>query len=205
MGLNEQARYDLSLICLPFKPRPPRHVVFPHRPEQFEGVLPQAELARATGAEVINCESEADIPVGMDLYMVMIGVLLTGDFLASTKVLNCHAGIIPLVRGLDAFKWAILEKQPLGNTLHFIDAEIDAGEIVSTLPTEVRPHDSLEGLAQRHYQSEIDSLINFERHLENRSNSFAGCQPLPPHRRMPMEKEREMMASFSSYLELFAK
>jgi len=199
LGLHQKKKYDLHLISLPFTPRPQRNVLFNHRPNQFKETLPLTELAEITGASRHECLDETKIPLGFDYYIVLIGVLLSGPLLSSQKVLNCHAGIIPLVRGLDAFKWTILENQPLGNTLHFIDEEVDAGEVIAVLPTTVKKSDTIEELATRHYFNEIDALCNFEKHMGAPSPSYAGAKPREAHRRMPIEVERKMLNSFETY------
>ncbi len=45
-------------------------------------------------------------------------------------VLNLHPGILPLNRGLDTHKWAILKNWPQGVTAHLIDDKVDAGKII---------------------------------------------------------------------------
>ena len=82
------------------------------------------------------------------------------SFANGKPIVNAHPGIIPLTRGLDSFKWAIYNNDPVGNTLHLIDNKVDKGEILQIKYTPVFTSDSLESLAQRHYESEIDMLAN---------------------------------------------
>lgn len=44
--------------------------------------------------------------------------------------LNAHPGLLPEVRGAASVAWAIYHDLPVGCTCHFIDAGIDAGDIV---------------------------------------------------------------------------
>ena len=48
--------------------------------------------------------------------------------------LNAHPGILPYYRGIDCFKWAILNEEydKIGSTLHWVDAGIDTGNILDT-------------------------------------------------------------------------
>jgi hypothetical protein len=52
----------------------------------------------------------------------------------SSKVgcLNAHPAILPGLRGMDVVDWAILENLPVGISVHFVAAKIDAGPIVAT-------------------------------------------------------------------------
>ncbi len=48
------------------------------------------------------------------------------------KVLNIHAGLIPQYRGVEAIMPAILNREPaLGVTLHKVNEELDAGEVLA--------------------------------------------------------------------------
>ncbi len=59
-------------------------------------------------------------------------------------VVNFHAGITPLYRGVHGGYWALAEgrRDLVGSTLHLIDAGIDTGEIVSQTTFDVTPDDS---------------------------------------------------------------
>tara|TARA_B100000700_G_scaffold147947_1_gene164842 strand:- start:750 stop:1490 length:741 start_codon:yes stop_codon:yes gene_type:complete len=47
-------------------------------------------------------------------------------------ILNSHPGMLPKFRGLDSFKWAMLEKdwEGLKTTIHIVRDKIDGGEII---------------------------------------------------------------------------
>lgn len=45
-------------------------------------------------------------------------------------ILNSHPGFLPEVRGSASVAWAIYYDIPIGSTCHFIDANIDTGDIV---------------------------------------------------------------------------
>lgn len=60
----------------------------------------------------------------------------------SCPIVNLHAGITPLYRGVHGAYWAISENDPgnCGVTLHFVDAGIDTGQIISQQV--ISPNDS---------------------------------------------------------------
>ncbi|MCK5296462.1 MAG: hypothetical protein KAJ75_06205, partial [Alphaproteobacteria bacterium] len=116
-----------------------------------------------------------------------------------------HPGLIPTVRGLDAFKWAIYDKKPLGITLHFIDKEVDAGEHIFSMRTPVFASDTLESLSLRHYMNELHILINYKKHLKNRNKPLFPKNVGKAHMRMSAEKEKTMLNTFPEYIYEFSK
>jgi len=104
---------------------------------------------------------------------------------------------------LDAFKWAIYYKRPLGITLHYIDEEADKGEIISIRKTNVYMTDSLETLARRHYENEIDMLSNFDKFLNNPvfDVNHKKLSETEPTKRMPIDIEMQIARKFEEYKE----
>ena len=98
-----------------------------------------------------------------DLFVIGGAGIIDIAFAKGKPIVNAHPGIIPLTRGLDSFKWAIYNNDPVGNTLHLIDNEVDKGEILQIQYTPVFSSDSLQTLARRHYEYEIDMLANVSR------------------------------------------
>lgn len=65
-------------------------------------------------------------------------------------VLNIHPSLLPAFPGLDAQKQAVEHGVKLsGVTVHFVNAELDAGPIVLQAPVPVLPGDTPDGLARR--------------------------------------------------------
>jgi phosphoribosylglycinamide formyltransferase 1 len=125
--------------------------------------------------------------------------------IGSKKIINVHPGIIPSARGLDAFKWSIVDGVPLGVTMHFIDAEVDAGKIIAVVRTPVFKTDSLEVLARRHYELELDVESEFLAFLDEKDRGILPQYPAnPPRMRMPAAIEKEMFAKFEEYKQRFA-
>lgn len=193
----------VKILALPFSPRPKRAVLFEHRPDQEQSVSTR-ELARSYDIEFIPCTYQS-IPDVADYYLVAGGGILAASAIGQKKIINAHPGIIPAARGLDAFKWTIWNQFPLGVTLHYIDAEVDAGEAIGIFQTPVFPGDDLATLARRHYELELDVLSEFL--------GFLGAEPprtdhyptTEAQRRMPIDREREMVERFPAYRERFSK
>lgn len=197
-----QKQLNYKIFALPFTPRKPRETLFAHRPEQSDAVVPEA-LAKKHDIPYIQCMSDKDIDNSCDIYLILGAGIISGECISGKKIINCHPGIIPACRGLDSFKWALYDMKPLGITLHYIDAAVDAGEIIAVIPTNVYESDSLTTLARRHYENEIDCLSNVTYYLENPVNHFPEIELSESRMRMPIEKERELVRRFSAYTEKY--
>jgi folate-dependent phosphoribosylglycinamide formyltransferase PurN len=45
-------------------------------------------------------------------------------------VLNAHLGLLPEIRGMSTVEWSLLNRVPVGVTIHYMDAGIDTGPIL---------------------------------------------------------------------------
>jgi phosphoribosylglycinamide formyltransferase-1 len=201
--LAQAPKFDIVLLALPFVPRPSRRVLLAHRPAQDRSVG-TGELAARHGLDFLRVSYES-IPDVADYYVVAGAGILKASAIGNKKIVNVHPGIIPAARGLDAFKWSIFDGVPLGVTLHVIDAEVDAGETIAIVKTPIFLGDSVDVLARRHYELEIDVLTEFLIFLGEKGMGSAPDYPEnPPRMRMLIEVEREMLAKFDAYKERFS-
>lgn len=202
--LHRYGADKLEVFALPFTPRPARKVLIDHRPDMNVSAMPE-DIALANGIPYHRVERDTDIPTGLDYYHVLVGTILSPEFVSTHRTINCHSGIIPAVRGLDGVKWALYEKKPLGVTLHFIDEQIDAGEIITVLPTPVYPTDTLASLCRRHYENELHLTCNFEHYLTHPVNDFKDVPTGEARRRMGRSMEQEIIDQFDDYKRAVAK
>jgi len=194
--------FNYKIYALPYVPRKSRNELIKHRPEQSSSVHPEL-IAKKYKIPYIQCNTDKEIDDSCDLYLILGAGILSPECVRNKRIINCHPGIIPAVRGLDAFKWAIYEMKPLGVTLHYIDEKIDAGEIISVISTDVYITDTLEILARRHYENEINVLSDFIYYLNNPRNDFKSIAEGEPRRRMPIDIEKELMSIFDKYKERY--
>ena len=111
------------------------------------------------------------------------------------KVINSHPGYIPKVRGLDSLKWAIVNKQKIGVTTHFIGDEVDAGYIIEQKIIPLYKNDTFHALTQRVYETEVCMLVDaIEKCNGNLEYRSAGNYEL--HKRMPKEIEETLLEKF---------
>ena len=195
---------QLKIYALPFISRKERVVLFHHRPNQTISIAPEV-IGEKHGIDFIPCETDLDIDDRCDIYLILGAGILSEKCVKNKKIVNAHPGIIPACRGLDSFKWAIYNKIPLGNTLHYIDENVDSGEIISVVPTTVYKTDSLETLSRRHYENEIKMLSDFESYINKPLNNFAKIQTNEPTRRMGVEIESKMVRMFDEYIDKYGK
>lgn len=202
--LNLLHRYSITVYALPFEPRPIRTVLFQHRPNQAKAAHPE-EICRYFNIPFVPVAHDWEIDNGLDFYLITGAGILSPQCLHGKHILNGHPGVIPTVRGLDAFKWSIYNMCPLGVTLHYIDEKVDAGQVISVLPTLVFPSDTLESLARRHYENEINILSNFEKYILQPENLFKNAANGDSMRRMKFEQEKELAERFSLYKQQYCR
>src|SRR5262249_51338184 len=110
-----------------------------------------------------------------------------------------------LVRGLDAFKWAIHDLQPVGNTLHIIDEKADSGRVFHIAETPIFSSDDLQSFADRHYRAELDLLCNFQYFLGQVRPACPTYESRAPRKRMNAATEQDMMLRFDEFKRVFQK
>jgi phosphoribosylglycinamide formyltransferase-1 len=190
--------FNLTLVITPFKSRPSRDVLFQHRPVQLTGPAPSS-LASRFGLNALSIEDWQSFRGDFDFFLVCGSGLIDPEFCQTARIVNCHPGLIPKSRGLDAFKWAIHDDLPIGNTLHFIDHQVDLGEVFHHQITEIFPEDSLASFAGRHYMAEIHLLSHFDSYLQD--GTILDFVMGDPRKRMPRETEALLVHSFDVYKE----
>lgn len=193
---------DIKLFALPFSPRPERQVLLKHRPDQSAAAVSR-DLARAYNIEFIPCTYN-EIPDLADYYVIAGAGILSSAAIGRKKIINAHPGIIPAARGLDAFKWSILHGVQLGVTLHFVDSDVDSGDVIAIVETPVLPEDDIVTLARRHYELEIEMLVNFRALLQVGGADRKQYPEHPARMRMPRALEKEMLERFETYKEEFS-
>jgi phosphoribosylglycinamide formyltransferase-1 len=201
LGLLNRGYEKPAFLTLPFKQRKPREVLIQHRPNMFEGPSP-TQITQAHGLQMKPFAETTDAD-GFDYILIGGAGLIDVDHFKTTKVINAHPGLTPLVRGLDSLKWAVYDGEPVGNTLHFVDAGVDSGEIIAqrALPTWVT--DDFKLVAERLYRDEMDLMIHFEDSI-NRPNKLQLLEG-PRHMRMPLEVEKNMMERFPDWISKYGR
>lgn len=199
--LRDAGRHELGFMVMPFTPRPKRNVLFAHRPEQFAGVGAR-QLAKAHGLPMHSYENWRAHEADYDHFIVCGSNLIDAEFAETGKILNVHSGLIPAVRGLDSFKWAILRGDPMGNSLHVIDKRADAGRLLAHVHTPLYSTDDLRSFADRHYAVEIWMLGTIDTLIKG--GKVGDLPEQDATMRMKLEVEQGLDAAFETYKKRFA-
>lgn len=73
---------------------------------------------------------------------------------------NLHPAYLPHNRGAYPNVWSIVEGTPAGVTLHYMDQEIDTGDIIARRQVKVRPTDTGQSLYERLEETEFALFID---------------------------------------------
>jgi len=196
-GLHEIGYKKIKLIVSKFRKFKNKKIknFFEHRPDQFNGPSIK-EISGYYDLSVCNLDDK-NIYRNLDIVLICGSAIINNSLIKKNFVINCHSGLIPLTRGLDAFKWAILEKKLIGTTLHYIDENVDLGKIISHEKTPFFKSDTIKRFAKRHYNAEVNMLTNFEYHLNNpKILNLETCQA---NMRMPINLEKKMYKMYNNY------
>jgi len=169
--------YKITLYTFPFRHRPAKakkslDLGFADRPPQLVDFDLEAFCRRYKIGivEVPGWEDGCDrlLDEGKpDVYLTCIAKIIPKTFIEGRIILNAHPGMLPYNRGVDAFKWSILNDWPVGVTLHVINEHIDHGTILRACKVPIFENDTLRQVADRSYEVEIDLLANFEQYLHS--------------------------------------
>ena len=197
-GLIKRNFNDLTLLITNFKKYKKRNCIFNHRPYQFVGLSPlqlkkkyKIKVKKLTISNIKECEK----------VLICGSGIIKKKLIIKNKILNCHSGLIPQSRGLDAFKWSIINLDKIGNTLHYIDAKIDLGKVISHKITKIYNKDTLSSFSIRHFRSEIEMLVNFDKYLNKKV--ILKLKKKKPTLRMPRYVEKSIHNIFTKYKKKF--
>lgn len=175
------AGHRITLYAFPFTLRPQTQTRFCDRPFQLLD-LDVPEFCRRHGVRYLPVagwqEEHAGAlglhgdPAAPEVFLTCIAKIIPAPFIKGRTILNCHPGLLPHNRGVDAFKWCLVNEWPIGITLHVIDEAIDRGIILDRIRVPVLPGDTLAELCQRAYDMELDLMAAFQRYLPNLAKNW---------------------------------
>lgn len=109
----------------------------------------RTRLEPETEIELVQMLREADVDL-----VVLAGFMrvLKAPMLESfpRRVINIHPSLLPKFPGLEAWKQALAAGEEVtGCTVHFVDAQIDHGDIIAQREVPILPNDTAESLHAR--------------------------------------------------------
>lgn len=207
--------HEVCLFGFPFKERKPKpghqpyadrpHQLLPHSPREFAKAYGMSFYEVPGWTEVHDVEF-LDYPFSYagrydpaDLFCNCIAKIIPAPFVEGRTILNCHPGLLPENRGVDALKWSIINGWPIGVTLHKIDEVIDRGSILTRMRVPILSTDTLATFCQRMYDVECDLLANFDVHLANEKLSWkVGDEHPISHTRIPIDIDVQLPEMFEA-------
>lgn len=194
--------HNVLVYAIPMHYKKKFHPIYEHRPVLHRDIDTQ-KVCENFGYTYV-CEKNYDaLDVDAMTPVLVCGAgIIPQEFVSSHTVINAHPGYVPLARGLDAFKWAIVEQKPIGVTTHIIGKEVDAGAIVQRVKVPVYRNDTFHAVAQRVYEYEILLLADSLRHWQEDHEYISAGENLL-HKRMPAETEKGLLDAFHQYVEKY--
>lgn len=121
-------------------------------------------------------------------------------------VLNMHPGILPLNRGLDTHKWAILNNWPQGVTAHLIDKRVDVGKFICKKIINVFLDDTLVDINYRLQSTELELMLEAIKKLNNKKRlKEIILKSKNLHSTIDNKNEKKMMKLFNKYKKNYSK
>ncbi len=121
-------------------------------------------------------------------------------------ILNLHPGILPLNRGLDTHKWAILKNWAQGVTAHLIDEKVDAGKIICKKIIDVYEDDTLVDINYRLQSAELNLMMKSINLLKKKKFLNKNIYKLNNvHSCIDAKNEKIMMKRFKKYKKNYSK
>lgn len=195
---------DVWICAIPFHYQKKKFPIYQHRPEMNYDVPDLQEMTKNMGYLYKTGDIDS-FGIDRDRIVLIAGAgILDENFIKDHVVINSHPGFIPDCRGLDSFKWAIIEDKPIGVTTHLIGDYIDAGLVIERKIIDVYEADTFHALAQRVYENEVSMLIQALKKYDSKELQMIKPDKTELHKRMPPEVEKDIVNAFEKYKEKHA-
>ena len=95
-----------------------------------------------------------------DIIIFAGGGLVRKNLLEIPKigVLNAHMGFLPEFKGMNVLEWSLHNNATIGVTIHFIDEEIDTGDILIKREIPIVKGDTINSLRDKSYVISVNAL-----------------------------------------------
>lgn len=198
--LLKASGYDDVMVCaIPFHYEKKKFPIYKHRPDMTMCAPDMDKVCENLGYRYLTGPLES-FEIEKDRLVLISGArILSEEFIKEHTIINAHPGYIPDCRGLDAYKWAIVEDKPIGVTSHYIGDYVDAGSVIERRGLDISMSDTFHSMALKVYENEVSMLIEA---IEKRKT--ASIQVIEPgntvlHKRMPPEIEQNLLEAFEVY------
>lgn len=128
-----------------------------------------------------------------DLTIIICTSILSRRTLAAAgTAVNIHGGFLPWYRGNHCFFFALYEGafDRIGSTIHFVDAGVDTGDLITHVVPDIRAGDNAETLYCRAEKAAIHRLVELLEALE--AGEPLPRTPQPPGGRQYYTRDRKL-------------
>jgi methionyl-tRNA formyltransferase len=140
----EDPRFEISFIVPRFDNQDP---VLKDKSERLK--VPFIPVENVNNKEFIGeiKKLEVDVNVSMSFNQILRQEII---YLAPEGFINCHAGKLPFYRGRNILNWALInDEKEFGVTVHYVDSEIDTGDIILQNTSKITDKDDYSTLLDR--------------------------------------------------------
>ncbi|MCI9336273.1 MAG: GNAT family N-acetyltransferase [Lachnospiraceae bacterium] len=196
---------DVMVCAIPFHYQKKKFPIYQHRPEMNYSI-PDIEIFCKNLNYQYKIGQLESFKIETNRLVLVAGAgILANEFVKEHTIINAHPGYIPDCRGLDAFKWAIIENKPIGVSTHLVGEYIDAGFVLERRKIDVYLSDTFHSLAQRVYENEVSMLVEAIEKYDMDLMQMIEPGNSEVHKRMPENIERILIRKFEDYKKIHAK
>ncbi len=178
------------------------------------GVLHPKTIANRIGAKytIAKHNSKKTISILRDekaKYHVISGArILKKEIITASNnsIINIHPAPLPQIRGLNSLLWTIYKDLLPGNSSHFINQKIDAGELILFEALELYSDDTLLDISLRIQQKQPDLLVKSLKLLEDDNYKPVSLSNLPNiQNQMSKKMIEKVLKKYPEWLKKYSK
>lgn len=130
----------------------------------------------ATSIDVKNKQFIATAKNSLDLiFSLHCKQIFPSDLVSSVVCINVHPGLNPHNRGWYPQVFSIINRKPIGATIHLMDSDVDNGKILDQIEVDIRLSDTSLDVYERVFQAEM--ILIRRTLLEIIYNKLEGVEP----------------------------
>ena len=126
-----------------------------------------ADFCRKSHVKFKICENTVELERYLAIHAFDLGILawwpdlISKNSIKTAKLgfINTHNSFLPFGRGKHPYFWAIVEENPFGVSLHWVNDGIDTGDIIAQRPIAVSWTDNSDSVYQRSLSSIVQLFI----------------------------------------------
>ena len=121
-------------------------------------------------------------------------------------ILNHHMGLLPKYKGMNVLEWSLFHNDPIGVTIHFIDAGIDTGDILLQRNIPIETDDTIASLRAKSIPISVEGFAEVIEKLSEdaiqpiKQTAGEGKQYFVMHKRLKDFTEKRLQESIKGQM-----